>query len=113
MCPASPRPLQVCFEGLTDVSRLDLTAAELVWDGKPGRCTGVELYPCSRDAHPDSSFSGGDTPRSRAKPPVGTGLNKPATVTLCFRKGFGRDAIRADIDSQGGMRFVDYSPVTG
>ena len=41
---------EVCFTGLTDVSELELRATEMVWDGQPGRCNGVELYPCSSDA---------------------------------------------------------------
>jgi hypothetical protein len=65
------------------------------WEGKVGRCTGVELWPGCDD-----------------KPPIGVGLNRAAVVTLNFRKNFRRSQMARDVHA-GGMSFVDYEPQSG
>ena len=89
---------EIMFDGTTDVRGLDLRDEELCWEGKAGRCTGVELYP------------GDEEPAT--KPAQGCGLNKRATVTLNFRKNFSRRQLAKDIEA-GGMGFVGYQPDTG
>jgi len=80
---------------ITDVRQLDLRYS-LVWEGTPGHMTSVTLYP-------DQS----------TKPPQGTSLNKPATISVYFyKKNWNMERIISIVESQEDTKFISYDIVT-